>query len=589
MADYYPLIARAVNGLEKSTGEARRALYERARTALVTQLRGVEPVLSEADITRERLALEEAIRKVEGEAARRPRLDVADPPRPKPPPVEEPPSPAPPPPPPPPPPEKRFEPPPPPPPEQLFEPQLSPPPADWDQLRRELDGLAKPIESEPTPTSDIAPREDEPPLPLGIEERPQLASPEEGPPQEAPSQTPRRPEKRFSGQHNSIVDEGLKGFRDVMAETEDLGDASASAAKAARQTREAFANLPPTTEVERIEPRVQRPRDRPVEPHLGEEIQEFDAPPERPERAARREQRRAARGSPVPPPMSVEEFEEPQEEEEEQRLRRGFGRFIPGLIAILAILVLAGAAFYAWREWGSSIMGMMQASRAPTTQAAKEPQPSRPKISDRVGGAQQDTTARPATGAGAAVAQRAVLYEQGTSTMERKQYVGSVIWRTEATAPGPGQAPDTVLKGEIEIPERQIRGSVTLRRNLDQSLPVSHTLEILFSTPADFQPGGVARLIDVVVQDANQTRVVPLQGTGVKVTSGFFLLGLSSAEVDMRRNMSLLKDGSWILIRVAYNNGQAASLALEKGVPGDRAFEDALKAWGQMPASAQQP
>src|SRR5258706_13782078 len=70
MADYYPLIARAVAGLEKSTGEARRALYERARTALVTQLRGVTPALSESDITRERLALEESVRKVEAEAAR---------------------------------------------------------------------------------------------------------------------------------------------------------------------------------------------------------------------------------------------------------------------------------------------------------------------------------------------------------------------------------------------------------------------------------------------------------------------------------------------------------------------------------------
>src|SRR3982074_2290518 len=76
MADYYPLIARAVAGLEKSTGEARRALYERARTALVTQLRGVTPTLSESDITRERLALEEAIRKVEAEAARRSRTEA---------------------------------------------------------------------------------------------------------------------------------------------------------------------------------------------------------------------------------------------------------------------------------------------------------------------------------------------------------------------------------------------------------------------------------------------------------------------------------------------------------------------------------
>src|SRR6266852_5580490 len=75
MADYYPLIAKAVSGLEKSTGETRRALYDRARTALLAQLRGVEPALSEPDITRERLALEEAIRKVEAEAARRSRTD----------------------------------------------------------------------------------------------------------------------------------------------------------------------------------------------------------------------------------------------------------------------------------------------------------------------------------------------------------------------------------------------------------------------------------------------------------------------------------------------------------------------------------
>src|SRR5215475_8937112 len=78
MADYYPLIARAVAGLEKNTGEGRRVLYERARTALVTQLRGVVPALSESDITRERLALEEAIRKVEAEAARQSR-EVARP------------------------------------------------------------------------------------------------------------------------------------------------------------------------------------------------------------------------------------------------------------------------------------------------------------------------------------------------------------------------------------------------------------------------------------------------------------------------------------------------------------------------------
>jgi hypothetical protein len=75
MNDYYPLIARGVEGLDRSTGESRRALYERARNALVTQLRSNEPALLEADITKERLALEEAIRKVEAGAARKSRSE----------------------------------------------------------------------------------------------------------------------------------------------------------------------------------------------------------------------------------------------------------------------------------------------------------------------------------------------------------------------------------------------------------------------------------------------------------------------------------------------------------------------------------
>ena len=68
--DYYPLIARAVERLDRSTGEARRAVYERARKA-VAELRSNQLALLDAEITEERLALEEAIRKVEAEAARK--------------------------------------------------------------------------------------------------------------------------------------------------------------------------------------------------------------------------------------------------------------------------------------------------------------------------------------------------------------------------------------------------------------------------------------------------------------------------------------------------------------------------------------
>lgn len=67
MADYYPLIARAVAALPQNTDETRRALYDRARNALLAQLRGRTPALSESEVMRERQSLESAIRRLEME------------------------------------------------------------------------------------------------------------------------------------------------------------------------------------------------------------------------------------------------------------------------------------------------------------------------------------------------------------------------------------------------------------------------------------------------------------------------------------------------------------------------------------------
>lgn len=70
MADYYSLIKQAVARLDSSAHEGRRVLYERARAAQLAQLRNISPPLSETEITGEQLALEEAVRRVEAEAAR---------------------------------------------------------------------------------------------------------------------------------------------------------------------------------------------------------------------------------------------------------------------------------------------------------------------------------------------------------------------------------------------------------------------------------------------------------------------------------------------------------------------------------------
>jgi hypothetical protein len=78
MRDYYPFVTRIVAGLDSNTGESRRVLYGRARATLCEQLRGVNPPLTDSEITRERLSLEAAIRRFEAEAIRRPRNTPMD-------------------------------------------------------------------------------------------------------------------------------------------------------------------------------------------------------------------------------------------------------------------------------------------------------------------------------------------------------------------------------------------------------------------------------------------------------------------------------------------------------------------------------
>jgi len=68
MADYKELLRRAIEALAENNGAARRTVYERARSALVEQLRAVDPPLPAREITQHRLKLEDCIRQVEQEA-----------------------------------------------------------------------------------------------------------------------------------------------------------------------------------------------------------------------------------------------------------------------------------------------------------------------------------------------------------------------------------------------------------------------------------------------------------------------------------------------------------------------------------------
>lgn len=79
MAEYYPLLAKAIAGLPNSTPETRRAVYERARKALLGQLQNLQPPVPAADLARETESLDAAVARLEAE------LSGVAPPAPQPP------------------------------------------------------------------------------------------------------------------------------------------------------------------------------------------------------------------------------------------------------------------------------------------------------------------------------------------------------------------------------------------------------------------------------------------------------------------------------------------------------------------------
>src|SRR5260221_3868072 len=551
MADYYWLIARAIAGLDPSApGESRRALYERARAALIAQLRSVQPPLSESEITRERLSLEEAVRKVESEAAQRAR-DAS----------------------------------------RSGDASRSADAARsggervraGDAFRATTRPPARPTDSAPPPSTSQAPaapssrpRPPSPPPsrnerpPLGQDERQDPRAqrnarteasipPRPQPPQpQVPMQDPQLPPTRErSGaprrgpDNNAPQAPGVRGFRDIAADADDLGRAAAQANRAARKT---YANVPsPSPEFDRLEPNMENRGADPDAPYsYDESVQEaerYAVPPSapRPRLAAdRAPQKRARRGTVFP---------------------------FKSAIAIGIVLILVGAAILWGRSAVTTVSGLFKAQ--PVVEAPQDNSSlSKPKIPDRVG--QPSSTEQMAPWA-----QRVVLYDEDPSDPKGKQYVGSVIWRTEPVKATAGQQPDLAVRADIEIPDRKFKMTMSFRRNTDTSLPASHTAELTFILPPDFPGGGVGNVPGILMKSNEQARGTPLAGLAVKVTDGFFLVGLSNVDADRARNIQLLKERSWFDVPLVYVNQRRAIIAIEKGAPGERAFNDAFAAWGE--------
>ena len=181
----------------------------------------------------------------------------------------------------------------------------------------------------------------------------------------------------------------------------------------------------------------------------------------------------------------------------------------------------------------------------------------------------------------AAVAQRAVLYEEDPTDAKGKRYAGGVTWRTENVSSTSGTPPEVVVKADMNVTDAKTAVTMTFRRNTDRSMPASHVVEIKFDRPRDTPYGEVAKLRGLLMKQEGKVHGAPLEGESAKVTPGYFMVALASGTSQLQRNMKLLKEYPGFEVVVDYSNGSKAILLVEKGSSGEQAFKDAFAAWGQ--------
>jgi hypothetical protein len=184
------------------------------------------------------------------------------------------------------------------------------------------------------------------------------------------------------------------------------------------------------------------------------------------------------------------------------------------------------------------------------------------------------------------VRQRAVLYEEDPSNSMGRRSVGVVVWRTE-TIKADGKPDEFAVHADIDIPASGLQMMMSLRRNLDPSLPASHVIELTLRTSANFVGGGIANVPGVLTKSNEQARGVALAGLSVKVAGGFFMVGLSNGTADRNRNQDQLLQRSWFDIPLVYANQRRAILAIDKGESGEQVFRTVFSAWGQYPGAPQ--
>lgn len=211
-----------------------------------------------------------------------------------------------------------------------------------------------------------------------------------------------------------------------------------------------------------------------------------------------------------------------------------------------------------------------------STPAASEPQASQSAAENPQG------PAGPAQDAGAAAplpsaARAAMLIASSDNPQKPVVNLGSTVWSTIPASPG--QPATVAVKAEADIPDLKMHATMTLRKNTDPTLQATHTIDLKFAFAVGAPIAGFKDVGSPQMRKIDSTASEALTSVKVKISDVYFLIALAKGDQDTARNLDLMQTRAWFDYPLLLNDNRIAKLVFQKSAEGEAMLAKAFEAW----------
>ena len=176
-----------------------------------------------------------------------------------------------------------------------------------------------------------------------------------------------------------------------------------------------------------------------------------------------------------------------------------------------------------------------------------------------------------------AAARAAMLIASADNPQKPVVNLGSTVWSTIPASPG--QPASVAVKADADIPDLKMHATMILRKNLDPTLEATHTIDLKFAFTGGapitgFKDVGLPQMRKLDAPASEQ-----LNSVKVKISDDYFLIALAKGDQDLARNLDLMKTRAWFDFPLLLNDDRIAKLVFQKSEDGQAMLEKAFEAW----------